>query len=105
MSDLDVLRVVPVMQNETIQVTNTDSGHTMEVVVYSKRSSQITVVVGEGVHSMKCDLVPTRNGQAYAGSVMGRELVYHRSRDQVQADLDHDDPSLKKSRSFKKPGS
>lgn len=91
------------MHNEKITVTNTDSGQTMDVVVLNKRVHQITVVIGEGIHNVQCDLVPTKNGQAYAGSVMGRELVYHRSREQVQADLDHDNPALKKSRTFKKP--
>jgi DUF2075 family protein len=54
------------MQNETIRVTNTESG------------------------------------QSYAGNVMGREMIYHRSQEEVQAELDHDNPALKKSRTFKK---
>ena len=58
----------------------------------------VTVVLGEGQHSVKCDLSPTRNGLAYVGSVMGREIVYERSRDQVQADIDRLNPNLKKSR-------
>ena len=45
------------------------------------------MVVGAGVHSVRCDLLPTRTGQAYSGSVMGRELVYERSRAQVEADI------------------
>ncbi len=90
------------MQNETITVTNTESGKTMDVVVFDKRASQITVVIGEGVHSVKCDLTPTNNGQAYVGSVMGREIVFDCSREQVQAELDRDNPALKKSRIFKK---
>ena len=90
------------MKNETITVVNTESGQSMEVVVLNKRASQITVVIGKGVHNVQCDLVPTKNGQAYAGSIMGREIVYHRSRDQVQADLDRNNPALKKSRIFKK---
>jgi len=57
------------------------------------------VVLGEGIHSVKCELVPTRNGLAYAGSVMGREIVYERSRAQVQADLDIRNPGLRKPRS------
>jgi hypothetical protein len=56
------------------------------------------VVIGEGVHSVRCTLVPTRNGMAYAGSVMGREIVYERSRDQVKADIDRLNPSLRKPR-------
>ena len=90
------------MKNETITITNTESGQSMDVVVFDMRANQITVVIGEGVHSVKCDLTPTKNGQAYAGSVMGREIVFLRSREQVQADLDHDNPALKKSRTFKK---
>jgi hypothetical protein len=90
------------MRNETITVINTESGRSMEVVVLNKRPDLITVVIGEGVHNVQCDLTPTRNGQAYAGTVMGRELVYRRSREQVQADLDRFNPALKKSRRFRK---
>lgn len=64
----------------------------MEVVVFSKRASAIEVVIGEGVHSVKCTLSPTCNGLAYAGSVMGREIVHERSREQVQADIDRLNP-------------
>jgi len=90
------------MKNETITVINTESGQPMEVVVMSKRANLITVVIGQGVHNVQCDLAPTKNGQAYAGSVRGREIVYPRSPAQVQADLDRDNPALKKSRAFKK---
>lgn len=86
------------MEHEKIKVRATATGQVMEVVVLSKRASGITVVLGEGVYSVKCDLAPTRNGLAYAGSVMGRELVYERSREQVQADIDRLNPALKKSR-------
>lgn len=76
-----------------------ENGQTMEVVVYNKRASGIQIVIGEGVHNVKCELAPTRNGLAYAGSVMGREVVYERSREQVQADIDRLNPHLRKSRS------
>jgi len=85
------------MNIEKIRV-RTESGQTMEVVVLNKRASGIQVVLGEGIHSVKCELAPTRNGLAYAGSVMGRELIYERSREQVQADLDLLNPALRKSR-------
>jgi hypothetical protein len=85
------------MNAERIRV-RTESGQTLDVVVLSKRADRITVVLGEGIHSVKCDLTPTRNGLAYAGSVMGRELIYERSRDQVQTDLDLRNPALRKSR-------
>lgn len=89
------------MQNEMISVSNTESGQTMDVLVFDKRASQITVVIGEGVHSMKCDLTPTKNEQAYVGSVLGREIIYHCSREQVQSELDEINPAMKKSRKFK----
>ena len=76
------------MNTEKIKVRVTQTGQTMDVVVFSKRAAQIEVVIGEGVHSVRCNLTPTRNGLAYAGSVMGREIVYERSRDEVQADID-----------------
>lgn len=44
-------------------------------------------MLGEGVHSIRCDLVPTQNGSAYVGNAMGREIVYERSREEVKADL------------------
>jgi hypothetical protein len=82
------------MNPEKIKVRVTETGQTLDVVVLSKRAGVIQVVLGEGVHNVKCDLTPTRNGLAYAGSVAGRELVYERSRDQVAADLDIRNPTL-----------
>jgi hypothetical protein len=83
---------------EKITVRVTSTGQTMEVVVLSKRPTGITVVLGEGVHNVKCELSLTRNERAYAGTIAGREIVYERSREQVQADLDRLNPALKKSR-------
>lgn len=80
------------MKNETIQVRVTETRQLMDVVVFDKRPSLIQVVIGSGVHSVKCELTPTRNGMAYAGSVMGREIVYERSREQVQADIERLNP-------------
>jgi hypothetical protein len=74
----------------------TEQGATLEVVVLDKRAERISVVLGEGVHSVKCDLSPTRNGLAYVGSVMGRELIYERSREQVQADIDRLNPYVRR---------
>lgn len=84
------------MHTEKITVRVTETRKTMDVVVFSKRAEVIEVVIGEGMHSMKCALTPTRNGLAYAGSVMGREIVYERSRDQVQADIDRLNPHVRK---------
>jgi hypothetical protein len=50
----------------------------MDVVVLHKRASGITVVLGKGQHSMKCELSPTRNGLVYVGSVMGRGVAVPR---------------------------
>ena len=86
------------MNNEKITVRITETGKTMEVVVFSKRGEAIEVVIGEGMHNMKCTLTPTRNGLAYAGSIKGRELVYERSREKVQADLEMANPNLRKPR-------
>ena len=82
------------MADEKIKV-KTENGQVLEVVVLSKRAEVIQIVLGEGVHSVKVSLSPTRNNLAYAGSVMGRELVYERSRDQVQADIDRLNPNLR----------
>ena len=56
------------------------------------------MVLGEGIHNMKCTLTPTRNGLAYAGSVRGRELVYERSQKQVEAEVDMVNQAFNKSR-------
>lgn len=86
------------MTDERIKVRVTSTGQTLEVVVFSKRAEVITVVLGEGVHSVRCSLTPTRNAMAYAGSAMGREIVYERSQAQVKADIERLDPRLKESR-------
>jgi hypothetical protein len=86
------------MQTEKIKVRITESGQVIEVVVYSKRADMIEVVIGEGVHNVKCSLTPTRNGFAYAGSVRGRELVYERSRKDVEAELNMVNQAYNKSR-------
>ncbi len=75
------------MNDEKIQVRVTATGQTLEVVVLNKRLDVITVVLGEGVHNVRCDLMLTRNGSAYVGKVGGREIVYERSREDVKADL------------------
>jgi hypothetical protein len=86
------------MHTEKISVRITQTGQTMEVVVFDKRADHITVVLGEGMHSVKCELTPNRTGQAYVGSVMGREIVYECSRAKVQADLERDNPTVRPSR-------
>ena len=83
---------------EKIKVSITDTGKTMDVTVLNKRAAFIEVVLGEGIHSVKCSLTPTRNGLAYAGSAMGREIVYERSREQVKAELELFNPAVPKGR-------
>ena len=84
------------MHTEKITVRVTETKQTLDVVVFSKRADVIEVVIGEGIHNVKASLTPTRNGLAYAGSVMGREIVYERSREQVQADIDKLNPHMRK---------
>ncbi len=67
------------MDIEKIKVT-TETGQTLEVVVLNKRAEHIEVVLGQG-----------------EGSVMGREIIYARSREQVQADIDRLNPNLRQS--------
>jgi hypothetical protein len=86
------------MNIEKITVRITESGKNVDVVVLSKHANRIQVVLGEGVHSVKCELSPTPNRTAFSGKVLGREIVYERSPEQVQADLDRLDPALKRSR-------
>jgi DUF2075 family protein len=84
------------MNDEKIKI-KMENGQTLDVVVLNKRAESIQIVLGEGIHSVKASLSPTRNGLAYAGSVMGREIIYERSRDQVQADIDRVNPALRNS--------
>jgi hypothetical protein len=86
------------MEDEKITVRITESGQTMDLVVLNKRAERIEVVLGEGVHSVRCTLSPTRNKLAYVGAVGRREIVYERSRAQVQADIDRVNPTLRNPR-------
>ena len=84
------------MNAEKIKVRVTETGQIVEVTVLSKRVERIEIVLGEGVHSVRCALTPTRTGQAYVGSVMGREIVYERPREQVERDIDRLNPAARK---------
>jgi hypothetical protein len=86
------------MNTETIKVRVTETGQTMDVVVLNKRPEVIQVVLGTGVHSVKCELTPTRLRSAYAGTIMGREIVYERTPEQVKADIDRVNPALREYR-------
>lgn len=86
------------MSDEMIKVRNTESGDLMEVLVLRKRVDRIEVVIGKGQHSVTCELVPTRTGAAYSGSIMGREIVYECSRDEVKAQVEQAAPRIRPSR-------
>jgi hypothetical protein len=85
------------MKDEKIKL-RTENGQLIEVVVLAKRAELIEVVIGEGVHSVRCQLTPTRNGLAYAGRVMGREVIYERRPSEVQAEIERDNPALRRPR-------
>ena len=86
------------MSEQQIEVRVTETDAVMKVAVYSKREDRIEVVLGEGVHSVKCELLPTANGLAYAGSAMGCEIVYEQSREQVKADVELENHDYRDSR-------
>ena len=86
------------MNDEKITVRVTTTGQTLDVVVLRKRVDAIEVVLGEGIHSVRCRLTPTRTCAAYVGNAMGREIVYERGRDQVSADLERFNVAVGKSR-------
>lgn len=86
------------MADQKIEIRVTETDMMMQVTVFSKRPEKIEVVLGEGVHSVKCELLPTPNGMAYAGSAMGREIVYERSREQVAEDVELENHDYRDSR-------
>ena len=86
------------MNDETIKVRITETGQTIDVVVLDKRPESIQVVLGSGVHSVKCELKPTRLRSAYVGNIMGREIVYERTPDEVKADIDRLNPRMREYR-------
>ncbi len=86
------------MSEQKIEVRVTETDMTMQVTIFSKRADRIEVVLGEGVHSVKCELLPNANGNAYVGSAMGREIVYERSRDQVKEDVEEETHDYRDSR-------
>lgn len=86
------------MSEQKIEVRVTETDQVMSVGIFSKSQDRIEVVLGEGVHSVKCELLPTANGLAYAGSAMGREIVYECSCEQVAADLEVENHDYRDSR-------
>lgn len=74
------------LENDKIKVM-TESGKPLDVIVTSIKADAIWILVGEGPHSSKCKLEPTRNGLAYAGSIMGREIIYEYSVKDVREEI------------------
>ncbi len=68
-----------------------ESGQVLDVLVTSINAEAIWILIGEGPHSSKCKLVPTRNGLAYTGSIMGREIIYERSVKEVRDEIARSD--------------
>ena len=83
------------MNDEKIKVKVTESGQVLEVVVLNKRAERIEVVLGAGVHSVRCELTPNRAALAYVGKAMGREIVYERSCADVRADIQRANPVVR----------
>ncbi|WP_020678366.1 hypothetical protein [Geopsychrobacter electrodiphilus] len=75
------------MQNADRIKVETESGQVINVQVTSLQPDAIWILIGEGPHSSKCKLEPTRNLLAYVGSIMGREIIYQRSVKEVREDI------------------
>lgn len=75
------------MRNHDNIKVETETGRLIEVVVTSFNADAIWILIGQRPHSSKCKLEPTRNGLAYAGNVMGREVIYPRSVEDVRKEL------------------
>jgi len=86
------------MDAEKIDVRVTETDQIMQVTVFSKTLHKIEVMIGEGIHSVRVELTPTPNGYAYAGSAMGREIVYERTPEQVRADIEVENHDYRDSR-------
>ncbi len=71
---------------ETLMI-KVETGQELEAHVMTYKEDVIWVMVGKGDQSARCKLVPTRNRLAYFGSIMGREIIYERSVQQVRDEL------------------
>ena len=74
-------------QREAITLRAGGSTQSIDALVLSKRADRIQIMLNEGSHSVFCELKPTPDGLAYAGISLGREIVYERTRAQVEADV------------------
>ena len=74
-------------QRETITLRTRLGDQLVDVLVLSKRADRIQIMLQEGPHSVFCELKPTADAQAYAGTSLGREIIYERSQEDVEADI------------------
>lgn len=74
-------------QRETITLRAKGGDQPLHVMVLSKRADRIQIMLHEGSHSVFCELKPTPDARAYVGTSLGREIVYERSRAEVEADI------------------
>ena len=72
---------------ETITLRAKGADQAMEGLVLSKRADRIQIMLHEGPHSVFCELKPTADARAYVGTSLGRDIVYDRSRAEVEADI------------------
>jgi hypothetical protein len=84
---------------EKIWVKITESDSLIEAVVYNKKRDRIQIVLGSGTHALKVTMFPNKLETAYVANAGGRrEMVYERSCDEVQKDIDRLNPELKRFR-------
>lgn len=84
---------------EKIWVKITETESLVEAVVYDKKQDRIQIVLGSGTHALKVTMLPNKMRSAYVANAGGRrEIVYERSCDEVQADIDRLNPELKRFR-------
>ena len=74
-------------QTETITLRTRLGDQRTDVLVLSKQADRIQIMLQEGGHSLFCELKPTPDGLAYSGTSLGREILYERSRKNVEADI------------------
>jgi hypothetical protein len=74
-------------ERETIALRTKDGYHAIDARVLSKRPDRIQIMLHEGAHTVFCELKPTADALAYVGVSLGREIVYERSRAEVEADV------------------
>ncbi len=84
---------------EKIWVKITETESLVEAVVFDKKRDRIQIVLGAGTHALKVTMRPNKMESAYVANAGGRrEIVYERSCDEVQKDIDRLNPELKRFR-------